>query len=167
MSLPPGSPSVRRLLDERARLLARPLATAADAGDLVDVVTFHLAGERFALATRYLVEVGRRARLTALPGAAPPLHALTAWRGELLTVFDLAALLGLGPPPAAERGWLLVLGEERPRFGVLADALGEFRTLSPRALGPAPTGEGSPYLLGLADDALVVLDGDALLRIHS
>ena len=62
---------------------------------------------------------------------------------------------------------VLVLGADRPEFGVLADAAHEVTTLRVDEVHEPPdsaTGVGREYLRGVTKDALIVLDGAALLR---
>ncbi|HEX2205999.1 MAG TPA: chemotaxis protein CheW, partial [Longimicrobium sp.] len=118
--------AAREVLEARARALAEPPPAPAEGGAL-RLVTFSLAGETYALESRHVVEMARLERPTPLPGAAPPLFAVTAWRGELLGIHDLRALLGLAPRAEGAGGWMVVLGEGAPALALAADAPGEFR----------------------------------------
>ena len=153
----------REVLEARARALAAPPPEEAAKGE-VHLVTWTLAGETYALETRHVREVARAGPLTPIPGAARPLWAVTAWRGELLAVHDLRAMLGLpsAPEPPA---WLVVLGEASAALAVCADQPGEFVALPPAAVRP-PQGGARPFVRGLTMDAVVVLDGAAMLREH-
>jgi len=158
----------RTILAERARALARP-ATAPAAGDTLQLVSFALGNERCAVEARYTFAAFRAAELAPLPGAPQPVFGLTSWRGQLLTVVDLRATLGVASSALADLTHVIVLGEERPVVGMLAGAPLELVTLpavavqQPRGGGPAP-----PALLrGVTPDALLVLDAHALLRHHA
>ena len=62
---------------------------------------------------------------------------------------------------------VLVLGDDRAEFGVLADAAHDITTLRVDEIHAAPdsaTGVGREYLRGVTADALIVLDGAALLQ---
>ena len=150
----------REVLEARARALAAPPPEPAAAGE-THLVTFRRAGETYALEARHVLEVARAGRLTPLPGAAPPLLAVAAWRGELLAVHNLRAMLGL-PPAGGEPGWMVVLGGERAALAVLADEPGDFLALPPEAVRKTD-GERRTHVRGLTADAVVVLDGEGLL----
>lgn len=155
----------RRVLEERARRLARPAADAGAAPAGLEVVTFALAGETYAIEARWVVEVARLAHLTPLPGAEPPLFAVTAWRGDLLSLFDLRPVLGLSSRALDDLGWIVVLGSAgRAAFGVLADAPGEFRVIPPDEVRPPEGAARSPLVRGVTGDAVVVLEGEEVVR---
>lgn len=153
------------VLETRARALAARPAPTRDGGggDGMELATFVVDGETFALETRWVREVVPRGLVTPLPGAAPPLLGVTAWRGAMLGVRSLRALLGRPAGAGAGGAWLVVLGEDAARFALEADAPGDFARLPAGALRPA----AGPYRLGTTDDAMMVLDGGALLRDNS
>ena len=159
---------VRELLEERARALARP-AAPPPAGDTLELITFALADEVYAVESRYVLAVFRLADLSLLPGAEPPVFGVTTWRGGLLTILDLRAALGLSVTVLNDLSRVIVLGEERPAFGILADAVRELVSLPASAVREPPEGVATKreYLRGVTSDAVLVLDAGALLRLHA
>ena len=155
---------VRAILEERARVLARPLATPAS-GERLEVLTLALAGERYAVESRHVVEVFKLRELALLPGAEPPVFGATAWRGGLLTVLDLRPVLGLPAAALDDLGHVVVLGGERPAFGILADAVHDVVSLAASAVREPPEGVAvkREFLRGVADGTLLVLDAAKLL----
>ncbi|MGH7591357.1 MAG: chemotaxis protein CheW [Gemmatimonadales bacterium] len=158
---------IRALLEERARVLARS-AVSPPAGDAVELLTFALANEVYAVESRYVVAVFRLTDLSPLPGAEPPVCGVTGWRGELLTILDLRAVLGLSVNALNDLSQVIVLGAERPAFGILADGVRELVTIPASAVREPPEGMAAnrAYLRGLTGDAVLVLDGGGLLRLH-
>jgi len=158
----------RRVLDERARALARP-AAPPPAGDTLELLTFVLANEVYAVESRYVLAVFRLTDLSPLPGAKPPVFGVTAWRGELLTILDLRAALGLSVTALNDLSRVIVLGKERPAFGILADAVRELVNLPASAVREPPEGVAAKreYLRGVTPDAVLVLDAGVLLRLHA
>ena len=157
---------VRRVLDQRARELARPIAAPA-AGQRLEAVTFALANERYAIESRYVVEVFRLRELTPLPGATLPVFGVTAWRGDLLTILDLRTVLGLPVSALNDLSRVLVLGLDRAAFGVLADGVHDLVALSASDIREPPAGAAGKrdYSRGMTPDAVLVLDGERLLRL--
>jgi chemotaxis signal transduction protein len=152
------------LLAERARLLARR-GGAAEAAPSTEVVRFALGGRVAAIAARWVVEAVRESTPTPLPGAAPPVRALVPWRGRILTALDLRD--ALGAPAGAEPRRLLVLGDARAELALLVDEILGLDTIADARVHPLPDGAaGRQYALGLADDATLLLDGAAVLRLH-
>jgi purine-binding chemotaxis protein CheW len=163
----PPEDRARRILEERARALARPESPPAW-GASIKVITFALGRERYALEMRFVHSVARLQSLSPIPGAIPPIFGVTSWRGELLTIMDLRQLLGLPAGGLSDQSRVLVLGEGRAAFGVLADAVHEFLTLPLPAVRPPPEGvaDRREYLRGITGEALLVLAADELLKLH-
>jgi purine-binding chemotaxis protein CheW len=155
------------ILAERARVLARPLEAAVAAISDLRLATFALANERYGIEAHLVVEISRLLDYTPLPHAPPHLVGITNVRGEILPVFDLRALLGLSRRALDDLSRLVVLGKERAEFGILADSTREFVALSAMDLFPPPASvsdDSRRYLRGVTKDALIVLDGSALLE---
>lgn len=156
----------RQLLEERARALARPVVRPA-AGELLELVTFALADEIYALESRHVLAVFRLADLSPLPGAEPPVAGVTVWRGDLLTILDLRRVLGLSVAALDDLTRVIVLGGERPAFGILADTVRELVVLPSAAVLEPATGAAAPeYLRGITSDGVLVLDASKLLHLH-
>jgi chemotaxis signal transduction protein len=153
----------RQLLHERARMLARPPESAAPA-DALEAIRFRVGDARYAVDARHVLEVFRARERTALPGAEAPVAGLTAWRGDLLTLYALAA-----PAQPAEAGAVLVLGQESPAFGVLADVVEGLTSIPLDSIGPLPRHFGArrDYLRGVTGDAVLILDAVALIHTYA
>lgn len=157
----------RAVLEERARLLARAPAQAPRAAEVVEVITFAVAGERYAVAARHVREVVRLSEPTPLPGAPAFLAGVINVRGEIVAVFDLRPLFGLAGGAEGGPSRVLLLGGERVEFGLLADAVHEVLPLRVEDVLPPPeavAGAAREYLRGLTAEGLVVLDGARLLQ---
>jgi purine-binding chemotaxis protein CheW len=157
----------RAVLEERARALARVPPAVTRAAEVIEVVTFALANELYAIETRFVRGVVRLTDYTPLPGAPPFLVGVLNLRGDILAVMDLRTFFNVGGKGLTDLARVLVLGTERPEFGVLADAALEVRTLRIDDVLDAPSsvaGIGREYLRGLTQEALIVLDGAGLLQ---
>jgi purine-binding chemotaxis protein CheW len=170
----PSPARARALLETRARQLARPLAPAVLPGELLELVVFSLARERYALETRVVREIVRFSDFTPVPGAPDFLVGVTNLRGAILAVFDLRRFFDLPPKGLTDQSRVLVLGlgsgegqDRRNDLGVLADETHEVLGLrADEVLEPAATAPsiGRAYVRGVSRDAVVVLDGEKLLR---
>jgi purine-binding chemotaxis protein CheW len=156
---------MRALLEDRARALARPVAVSRPT-EALQLISFRVAGETYALDSRYVLELCRLGELTPLPQAEPWVAGLTAWRGELLLIADLRVLVGLPAAPRAERPGAVVLGRDGPVLGILTDAPGEVLSIPVADLRPPP--ESIPeqdYVRGITTEAVLVLQVDQVLRV--
>ena len=155
------------MLEERAGLLARVPSAAPHAAEVLEIAAFTLANEQYAIETRYVREVIRLTDYTPLPGAPPFLIGVLNLRGEILALLDLRTFLGVAVRGVTDLARVFVLGDARAEFGVLADTALEVRILRTDEVLEAPSsvaGIGREYLKGVTREALIVLDGAALLR---
>jgi purine-binding chemotaxis protein CheW len=166
-ALAPTPEQARAVLDERARLLARVPPRPPGPAEVLEVVTFTLAFERYAIETQYIAKVVRLTDFTPVPGTPAFLGGVLNLRGEILDLIDLRAFLGIAGPGLTDLSKILVLGVERNEFGIMADSVHEVTTLRLDEVFEAPAsipGSGRPYLVGVTADARIVLDGGALIR---
>ena len=157
----------KAVMDERALALARVPPAPPKAADVLEIATFALADEHYGVETRFVREVVRLADYTPLPGAPSFLVGVLNLRGEILALIDLRTFFGLAAAGLTDLARVLVLGDGRAEFGVLANAAHEVTTLRVDEIHEPPdsaSGAGREYLRGVTRDALIVLDGAALLR---
>jgi purine-binding chemotaxis protein CheW len=153
------------VLRARAVQLATPLSAPEQRDTWLEVISFQRAGRRYAIESRFVVEVGKCGHLSRVPGAQPGLLGVANLRGDLLPVFDLA-----GSTSALESQQLLVLGESEPDFGLVVDAAEDVSPLTlrsltePSALGSIPHGS---HARGVDAEGRVLLDGKAMLLDRS
>jgi purine-binding chemotaxis protein CheW len=134
--------------------------------DPLEIISFSLASESYALEARYVWEIMPVPQITPVPRTPEFLLGLINLRGEILAVFDLSRLLGLDSQGTKGTSRLFVLGEAHPQFGFVADAVEQIRTLDTTqlTLAAAPFGVITQELVrGITADAVVVLKGKALL----
>lgn len=157
----------QRILNERARALSRE-ARVAVRSTALPLVSMASRDESWAVDARLVWDTFEIVEFTPLPGARPPLAGITGWRGSVLTVLDLRSLLGMPAPPLADLRYAIVVGEERPEFGILADTLGELIELENGDVREPPEGVAPQrtYVQGVTAEALVVLDVRRLIRDH-
>src|SRR3982074_3980610 len=87
-------PSAEEVLKRRAEQLAK-LRHAAEAGDEVEVLVCSLGGERYAVETRHLRAVQWASGITPVPCTPGFVVGIVSVRGEIVTLLDLAAMIGL------------------------------------------------------------------------
>jgi purine-binding chemotaxis protein CheW len=155
----------RAVLRARAAALARA-AAAPRHGETFSAVVFMLGDERYALDTRVVLQVGVLRELTPLPGARAPLHGVTQWRGDVLTVLDLRAVLGASLRGITDLGRLVVVEGGRHAFGILVERLVGMVEVDAAALQPLPREDAAArsLLKGVTEDAVFVVDDGALME---
>ncbi|WP_422929894.1 chemotaxis protein CheW [Singulisphaera sp. PoT] len=157
---------VKAILEGRARVLATVPPKAPLASEVLNLAVFELAGERYALETRFVRRIGRLGHYTPVPGAPSLLLGVFNSGGEIIPLIDLAVLFGVGGDGPTSSSLLVVLGEDHEEFGLLVDKTDEVlvirleEILPPTAVGET---EGRSLIRGVTEDALIVIDGEQLL----
>ena len=166
-ALRPSPEQARRIMDERARALARVPPAARPGAERIELVTFALANERYAVEMRCVREVARLVDVTPVPGTPDFIVGVTNLRGTVLAVIDLGRLFDLPRKGLTDLARIVVLGTDVAEFGVLADEVLGQLDLAAADILEAPAGAaggGRAHVRGVTRDALIVLDGEALLK---
>ena len=161
---PPSTPGpCWRSEPARWRVPVQPPPTSL----VLDVVTFSLANEDFAIELGYVHKIVPLIELTPVPGTPDFIVGVINLRGEILPIVDLHRLYGMARTGWTDQSWVIVLGGERNEFALLADKVHEVITLRTDQVldwqGSA-TGVGRQFVRGVTEGALIVLDGAALLQ---
>lgn len=153
------------VLAERARKLAR-VPEAIDPGVSHHVLSFGLGSERYCLELEYVREVVRFADFTPVPGTPDFVVGVTHLRGEVTCVIDVRKFFGLPAQGVTDLSRAIALGKDSTELAILADRVFDVGPLPAKDIlrAPASNGIGHDYLLGVTREAVIVLDGAALLR---
>ena len=97
-------------------------------------MTFYLCDNQYGIDIRLVKEINRKIKYTPVPGAPPHIVGLFNMRGQVVTLFDLAGILGYDDLCEKDNPTCIILKnrEQRPDFvGFLEDKLGDVRDVSP------------------------------------
>lgn len=150
------------LLEERARLLARPVERTRSGDRLEPYVQFRADEARYAVPAADVLEVVRVTELALLPGAEAPLVGVTAHRGDLLMVVDVRTA-GVTGSMAEESHQVLVLQSGGARVGLMVDELLGIEVLAADELHQ-PTRGGTVPVAGVTGTGVAVIETRALTR---
>jgi chemotaxis signal transduction protein len=152
--------------------VTEPAESTADAlAEPGESVVVRLGSGRFAVSLACVAEVGRVPAVTRIPGGPDWLSGVANWRGRLMPVLDLRALLGAERAPLRSAARLLVLVDDGISAGIVVDvvegtgALGADIDEFPAALA----GAGAALLRGQVprdDGPVAVIDTAAVLRLR-
>jgi purine-binding chemotaxis protein CheW len=163
-ALSPGPERARRILDERARILARVPTTPVDEARL-KLLLFEIGHQRYGIETAYVLEAVEGSAITPIPGVPDHFLGVTSLRGEVVTTVDLARLTGAPAQPRGGTGLLVFIGQTHADLALFCDTVLDVVALPRAKIIPLPfesTGE-QRHLLGTTSDTLLVLDGAAVL----
>jgi len=161
-----AAPGDLAVLRRRAAALAR-VPAGKRTEHTTPALLFRLADEVYAIDATIVLQVHVLRDMTPLAGARAPLFGITHWRGMVLTILDLREQLGVRPRGLTDLGRVIVVGDARQPFGILADAAQDFIDLDETKVRPLPADEaaGRALIRGITDDAVLVLDPQAVLRV--
>jgi chemotaxis signal transduction protein len=147
---------LRRAFDQS---FAEPPPPAA--GETVDLLAVRMAGVGFAVRLSDTGGLFADRVVAALPAAVPDLLGVASFRGVIVAVYDLAALLG--HPPATAPRWML-LDTGTPPLALAFDSIdGHLRV--PAAAIAAAAGDPGSGDAGRREACTVVRTADGLRRV--
>lgn len=153
----------KRILEARARELARPVAAPDDAPATIELLVCSLGEERYGIELAHVLDVALATDLTPVPCTPSFVLGAIGHRGCVLPVVDFR--LVAMPATRPTRGTHVVVVFVEPpgiRFGIGADELSGVVRVPATEL--APSGEGAALVRGVVDTFVSVLDLDALVR---
>jgi purine-binding chemotaxis protein CheW len=162
----PGPDERKRILNERARLLAAEESAGTSKEESITVVEFLLASEHYAVGSEYVTEMLQIRELTPLPGTPPFLLGIINIRGEICSVIDLKKFFSLPDRGLPEFNKVIVIENETMKFGIVVDSVtGTRRILKASLKSPPPTFTGirADYVKGIAPGPVIVLDAAGIL----
>jgi purine-binding chemotaxis protein CheW len=155
-----------RILEERARALARPLGPEEHV-DAADLVILHLGTERYGVDIRSVRETQTLKGVAPIPGTPTFWAGVVNVRGTLYPVLDLRRYLGLAEEEQGEAPKKLVLvSGSGLTVGFMVDDAPAVQRIPVADVGPPlPGGAERAYaaVRGVTRDLVTVLDVDALL----
>lgn len=130
------------VLAERARLLARPLATAEQERATVQAIGFEISGDRFVLPVESVVTVIAAIRATPVPEMPSWVVGAAGVRGRVLAVVNPVAFLGTGTvSDQSEAGCpAIVVAHDGMEIALLVDRVEPVESLDVGAILALPAG---------------------------
>lgn len=130
----------------------------------VQLVTFDLAGERFAVDIHAVREIDRLVGITRVPKSPPEVAGVMNLRGKIIPVVCLRTKFGLPESSPSDRTRIVVLEHEGRETGLIVDRVHEVLRIDSSILDPSPGLMGTVhagYIRGIAKPdgrLLIVLD---------
>jgi purine-binding chemotaxis protein CheW len=161
----PDAAEVQRILQERARALARvPVQEAAVR--TIPLIEVAVGEERFGIDLQQVQEIQPLKGLTPVPGVGAYWAGVVNLRGQLYPVLDLRRYLQLPGAEPLEGGQLVLVSAAGLKVGLWAGEVLGMREVAPDEVKPSLLdrhGLPQDLVAGVTADLLVVLDLEALL----
>ncbi len=159
---------VKRILRDRAHALAKPLAEVRTREEVLDLLVFSLAGERYGVETAHVLEVISLRELTPVPCTPPAILGVVNHRGRILPVLDLRRLFDLPGQGVIEGSRVVAVEVGRMMCGIFADGVAGTIQVAAHEVAHPPTlthgGGRQAFIRGVTGEMIVVLDLEALAR---
>lgn len=155
-----------KVLKERAKSLSRIIGTTNNKVETIELISFFLGQENFALETKYIKEVYPLKEYTVVPCAPEFLFGLTNVRRRILPIIDLKGFFSLVSDNSEGEKKLVILSNNEVEFALLTEGFSGIRIVNVEELQPnlpTLTGIRQDFLKGLLIDGTVILDGQKLL----
>ncbi|MGC1496004.1 MAG: chemotaxis protein CheW [Sulfitobacter sp.] len=142
-----------------------------ETSETLELLTFQLVNQEYALDIMSVREIRGWTRATPLPHAPHYMKGVINLRGTVLPVMDLGERLGLEPRTHSDRNVVIVVKHGKSMTGLLVDAVSDIIALTPEDLQPPPEMAGGGSLnvvssLTLIDDRMIrILDLDVTITM--
>ena len=158
---------VTRILRGRAQALAKPLEEAPSPTEVLELLVFSLAGERYGIETVHILEVIPLRELTLVPNAPPFVLGVVNHRGRIVPVLDFRRLVELVGRGVAEGSRAVVVEAGGMVFAIITDVVQGIVGVGAHELALLPAavaGGRQVFLRGVTAAMVAVLDLPALAR---
>ncbi len=162
----PTAEEKKKILQTRAKALAREPEVDKDGQEQLEIVEFLLADERYAIESSFVREVCPLKELTPLPGTPLFVAGIINVRGQIVSVVDLKKFFDLPAKGLTDLNTVIILSDGHMQFGLLADAVAGVRRIPLLEMQPplpTLTGIRQEYLQGVTGQRLVILDAAKIL----
>ena len=127
----------------------------------IELLSFRLGGEEYAVTVDDVREVLNLRDLTPVPNTPGYVLGVTSLRGAMLPVVDLCKRLGLTPGVRDDKSRIIVVNPDEEDVGLIVDRVTGVLRIMPDAVKPAPENvePGAEFLRGIVrrDDKLYIL----------
>lgn len=138
-------------------------------GAELQLVTFELADEEFAIDILRVQEINRILEITAIPRSPEWISGVVNLRGKIIPVIDLRKRFGLPPAEQTRDSRVVVVEVADKTLGFLVDRVNEVLRIAASTVEPPPpmvAGVDSRFIQGVGkrgDRLFILLDLDQLL----
>lgn len=136
----------------------QPQKTASE----LQLVSFEVSGEEFAVDILAVQEINRMMDLTRVPQSPPEVEGVINLRGKIIPVLDLRRKFGMGAADRTEANRIIVVDVNKKVLGFIVDRVHEVLRISSETVEPAPAmacSINAEFISGVAklEDRLIIL----------
>ena len=165
---------IQKVLENRARALARTDDAASAEQDVLRLLAFSMGEERFGVDMQYIHEIQplKREMWSLVPCTPNFIVGAANIRGRIYSIMNIAAYLEIGAELNMEKAHvLLIRGEMKPsrmlmEFCILAEDRPKLEQVPLTAIQPASetlSARGQEFIKGVTSNMLMILDLEKLI----
>lgn len=145
-------------------------ANLIDAGPVVELLSFTMGEEKFAVGIKAVREIRGWSKPTPLPNAQPYVRGVVNLRGLVLPILDLSALIDGTDTEENESSVVIVVERGAHSVGFVVDSVSDILNLRPEDFRDAPTRKDQSTgsfitRLGIVEGEIIkILDVDAVFE---
>ncbi len=151
-------------------MAAHLLKEKEDQGQLIQLVSFCMEKEEYAVDILNVQEILRIREMTRVPKAPSFIKGVINLRGKIVPVIDLRIRLGMAPVPTTQRSRIVVVNHAGKNVGMIVDLMSEVLRVSKSFFQPVPatsngqaSSEHIQSVAKLKDRLLILLNLESLL----
>lgn len=157
----------RRILKERAQVLAQPPEEVETPAEVLGLLVFSLDRERYGVEPTHVLDVAPLRRLTRIPDTPPFVLGVMNYLGTLRPVLDLRRFLDYGAQGGIDGKWVVTVETGGMMFGIACNAVAGMVRVGAQDLAPPPAAIAAgrrAFIRGVTKDMVTVLDLEALTQ---
>ncbi|PPQ27749.1 hypothetical protein CCS01_26535 [Rhodopila globiformis] len=137
----------------------------------LELVTMSLGEHAFGVAVKHVHDILGPQQVAAVPLTSEAVLGSINLRGRIVTVLDLAVVLGLKRVTEADRALNVVIADDKELYALMVDNVGEVMTLPCSTLEPLPPTFPAGWraisngIFKLPDHLLLTLEPDRILAV--
>lgn len=136
--------------------------TATKGSDILQLVTFKLGDEQFAVDILKVQEINRMKAVTKMPNSPYHVEGVVNLRGKVIPIVNLRKKIGLAEKEYDEHSRIMIMDIQGVTVGLIVDAVDEVLRIPASIVEPSPTvnmGISADLIRGIAklEDRLIVL----------
>jgi len=145
------------------------MQTTAVHSEMLQLVTFKLAGQKYAVDILKVQEINNMKEITTIPNSPPFLVGAVNLRGKVIPVINLGMKFGLVGAGVGELSKIVIMDIRGVIMGVIVDSVSDVLRIPKELVEPPPPVSSivsTEFIIGIAkfDEGLVILlDMDRLL----
>lgn len=142
----------------------------AGGAEIVQLVTFNLGGEEYAVSILKVQEINRMTEIAKVPNSPPYVEGVINLRGRVIPVISLRKKFGFQEKQSDSQSRIMIIDVQGITIGLMVDAVSEVLRIPANTVDPAPPMSHDisvEFITGIAkleDRLIILIDIDKLIE---